>query len=102
MNQAVPTLAAGWIFLIAGREFLGAHTAGKRGLTASVFLVFNAAFGVFIAGTASLSNTVVETPDDFNLWQRAKPNLSAEPDSEPGKTEPGALAGHIAHAHVPQ
>ena len=99
LNQTVPTLAVGWIFLVAGGTFLGATTT-EGGLSAGAFLAFNAAFGAFIGGMASLSNTVVDTLDDFNLWQRAKPILSAEPESDPGKTDPGVLRGRIAVEHV--
>jgi len=100
INQTVPTLASAWIFLVAGAVFLGGKTAAAGGLSAGIFLAFNAAFGAFIGGMASLSNTVVETLDDFNLWQRAKPILSAEPESDPGKADPGVLAGRIAMDHV--
>ena len=100
LNQTVPTLATAWIFLVAAGTFLGSKTAGTGGLSVGTFLAFNAAFGAFVAGISSLSNTVVDVLDDFNLWKRAEPVLTAEPESDPGKSDPGNLAGRLAMDHI--
>jgi NHLM bacteriocin system ABC transporter ATP-binding protein len=100
LNATVPTLASSWIFLVAGSLFIGSDTTIGGGLSTGIFLAFNVAFGAFIGGMSTLSDTAVETLDDLNLWRRAKPILSAEPESNSSKSDPGIIAGRIAMEYV--
>jgi ABC-type bacteriocin/lantibiotic exporter with double-glycine peptidase domain len=54
------------------------------------------AFGTFIAGATSLSDTLVDVLDVVPLWQRASPILKAEPEVNLTKADPGQLSGAIA------
>ncbi|QYO62052.1 NHLP bacteriocin export ABC transporter permease/ATPase subunit [Leptolyngbya sp. 7M] len=69
-------------------------------LSTGVFLAFHAAFGSFIAGATSLSNSVVSVLEIVALWERAKPILQAQPEVDASKTDPGRLSGKIAMDHV--
>ena len=100
LNQTIPILATASIFFFAGRALLQSNAANVAGLSAGVFLAFNAAYGVFIGSLTSLSNTAVDLLSDLNLWDRAKPILTAEPEIDPSKSDPGTLKGKVAMAHV--
>ena len=65
------------------------------GLSTGTFLAFSVAFGSFIAGATSLSNTLVELLDVVPLWQRARPILEAEPEVNLTKADPGQLSGTL-------
>ncbi len=66
------------------------------GLSTGKFLAFSVAFGTFIAGATSLSDTLVDVLDVVPLWQRASPILQAEPEVNLTKADPGQLSGAIA------
>jgi NHLM bacteriocin system ABC transporter ATP-binding protein len=66
------------------------------GLSTGTFLAFSVAFGTFIAGATSLSDTLVDVLDVVPLWQRASPILQAEPEVNLTKADPGQLSGAIA------
>jgi ATP-binding cassette subfamily C protein len=100
LNQTIPALATASIFFVAGRSLLASTSPGVAGLSPGSFLAFSAAFGVFIGSLTFLSNTAVDIINDLSLWQRSKPILMAEPEMDPSKSDPGALRGKIAMAHV--
>lgn len=65
------------------------------GLSTGTFLAFSVAFGTFISGATSLSNTLVDLLDVVPLWQRAQPILHAEPEVNRSKADPGQLSGAL-------
>ncbi len=98
MNKVVPPLTNAVLFWVAV-ETLHA-TAQEGGLSTGTFLAFNAAFGTFISGATSLSNTFVEVLQVLPLWHRVLPILAAEPEMNDSKTDPGRLSGRLAIDHV--
>ncbi|HZG40579.1 MAG TPA: NHLP bacteriocin export ABC transporter permease/ATPase subunit [Nodosilinea sp.] len=73
---------------------------GDADLSTGTFLAFSVAFGTFIAGATSLSDTLVDLLDVVPLWQRASPILQAEPEVNLSKADPGQLSGAIAVERV--
>jgi NHLM bacteriocin system ABC transporter ATP-binding protein len=65
-------------------------------LSTGTFLAFSVAFGTFIAGATSLSDTLVDLLDIVPLWQRASPILQAEPEVNLTKADPGQLSGALS------
>lgn len=100
LNQTIPILATASIFLVAGRLLLQSNAHGSAGLSPGFFLAFSAAFGVFIGSLAYLSNTVVDALSDISLWERSEPILTAEPEMDSGKSDPGPLRGKVAMTRV--
>ncbi|HEY9887053.1 MAG TPA: NHLP bacteriocin export ABC transporter permease/ATPase subunit [Candidatus Obscuribacterales bacterium] len=91
-NTVVPIFTTLLLFWLAG-QFID-NTSGE-GLSTGTFLAFSVAFGTFIAGATSLSNTLVELLDVVPLWQRAQPILQAEPEVNLTKADPGQLSGAL-------
>jgi NHLM bacteriocin system ABC transporter ATP-binding protein len=91
INSVLPELTNVLIFFSATQMF-------QQGGTFSIgsFFAFNAAFGSFISGATSLSNTVIDILSIFPLWQRAQPILNATPEVNSDKRDPGKLSGRLA------
>lgn len=100
-NEALPVVSSVLIFWFA-IFFIQMATAQRNvsGLSPGTFLAFNAAFGVFIAGATDMSNTLTDILDIFPLWERARPIVQSELESDPSKADPGRLTGRIALEHV--
>ena len=94
-NTVMPTLTALLLFWL-----LVQLMQSGSGLSTGAFLAFSAAFGIFMSGITSLSNTLINVLEVVTLWQRSQPILVAEPEVdlhvEPGVAERSA-EGH-AHA----
>jgi NHLM bacteriocin system ABC transporter ATP-binding protein len=91
-NKVLPIFTTLVLFWLAS-QFID-NTNGD-GLSTGTFLAFSVAFGTFIAGATSLSNTLVELLDVVPLWQRAQPILQAEPEVNLTKADPGQLSGAL-------
>jgi ATP-binding cassette subfamily C protein len=96
VNAVLPTLASMGLFWCT----MLALQHGSHGLTTGTFLAFHVAFGIFIAGATSLSNTVVDLLEVGTLWERAKPILAATPEVDTTRANPGRLSGKLALDHV--
>lgn len=70
------------------------------GISTGTFLAFNAAFGTFISGATLLSSTVVDILEILPLWERAQPILTATPEIDANKTDPGRLSGRVEIKHI--
>lgn len=102
-NTMMPTITTIALFWLASSLINSGDPAamiGGSGLSAGDFLAFNVAFGTFISGVTSLSDTVVEVLDIVPLWQRSQPILAAEPEINLNKADPGQLKGSIRVDHV--
>jgi len=75
-------------------------SAGMAGLSIGTFLAFNAAFGTFITGATSLSNTVIDMMDISVMWKRAQPILKERPEVDLHKADPGRLQGGVRFDRV--
>lgn len=63
-------------------------------------ITFNSSFGIFVSSATSLSNTVVNSLQVVNLWQRAQPILLAQLEVDDNKADPGRLSGRLALDHM--
>ena len=77
---------------------LGGGTSG--GLSLGAFLAFMAAYGTFVAGATSLSNTLVGLFDTLTVAGRIQPILDEIPETSGGLADPGPLAGGVSVEHV--
>ena len=91
-NTVLPIFTTLLLFWLAS-QFLG--NADGTGFSTGTFLAFSVAFGTFISGATSLSNTLVALLDVVPLWQRARPILQAEPEVNLTKADPGQLSGAL-------
>ena len=94
-NTVMPTVTAVLLFWIAVQM-----VQGGADFSAGRFLAFYVAFGIFIAGATSLSNTLIEVLEVVTLWKRAKPILVAKPELDLSKTDPGRLTGRLSLDHA--
>ena len=96
-NQIVPALSAVILYLIAFQLLVGARQGGAGAeLTLGTFLAFSTAYGTFLGGTTSLSNTVVGFLDLFARGRRIQPILDEEPEIDLSKADPGRLTGRLS------
>ncbi len=91
-NTVLPIFTTLILFWLASQLI---DNMGDGGLSTGTFLAFSVAFGTFIAGATSLSNTCVELLDILPLWQRAQPILTADPEVNRTKADPGQLSGAL-------
>ena len=89
-NTVMPTLTALLLFWL-----LVQLMQSGSGLSTGAFLAFSAAFGIFMSGITSLSNTLINVLEVVTLWQRSQPILVAEPEVDPDKSDPGKLHGQV-------
>ncbi|NET33062.1 MAG: NHLP bacteriocin export ABC transporter permease/ATPase subunit [Cyanothece sp. SIO1E1] len=99
-NTVMPTLSSMAIFWLAVLLIAKSQAAGGTALSTGRFLAFNTAFGTFISGATSLSNTLVSVLEIPILWERAQPILQESPEIDLHKADPGRLMGNVAIDHV--
>ncbi|MEO1403072.1 MAG: NHLP bacteriocin export ABC transporter permease/ATPase subunit [Cyanobacteria bacterium J06635_1] len=96
-NTAMPTLTSIGLFWLASTLV---NPMQGTGFSTGTFLAFNAAFAIFISGVTNLSRTLIDVLDVIPLWMRSQPILSAEPEVDIEKADPGRLTGRICLDHV--
>jgi ATP-binding cassette subfamily C protein len=94
-NTVMPGLAATLLFWTAVMLIGRSPSTETISLSTGTFLGFSAAFGIFITGATSLSNTVTSVLEVVTLWKRSQPILTAEPEVNPEQADPGTLAGRV-------
>ncbi|WP_341530020.1 NHLP family bacteriocin export ABC transporter peptidase/permease/ATPase subunit [Nostoc sp. UHCC 0302] len=95
VNQVLPTLTTAALFWFSTNLIGQSQTPGGNSLSIGTFLAFNVAFGTFISGITSLSNTVVEVLQILPLWQRAQPILQAQLEINSRQIYPGKISGKL-------
>ena len=75
--------------------FAGAGLLSAMEASAGVFIAFLAAFGSFQGAIVGLCEALLQVYTAQPLVERAKPILEAEPEVDPGRTDPGILKGAI-------
>jgi len=70
------------------------------GLTTGQFLAFNAAFGMFMGASLSLTGTAIGLVGLIPTWERARPILETVPEVDFEKPDPGELTGRIEVSHL--
>jgi len=73
---------------------------GDSQLSTGRFIAFNAAFGSFMAGTLSLSATLLQLLQILPLYERVKPILQTVPEVSETGVDPGPLTGRIEVSHA--
>jgi NHLM bacteriocin system ABC transporter ATP-binding protein len=99
INKVLPAITTAALFWFA-ITLLKQSQAQGGSLSTGTFLAFNAAFGTFISGATNLSSTVVDVLQVLPLWKRAEPILTALPEVDTVKADPGRLAGKLVIDHV--
>lgn len=93
-NEVLPIFSATAIFWFAASQL----EASK--LSIGTFLAFNIAFGSFVGGATSLSNSLLTILEVTTLWERAQPILEAKLEIDETKADPGRLTGRVRLDHV--
>lgn len=99
-NEALSPISSILLFWIAVFSIQKAQAGNTTALTTGSFMAFNVAFSTFLSSATNLSNTLVNSLQIVNLWQRAQPVLQAELEVEDSKTDPGRLSGRLSLEHV--
>jgi NHLM bacteriocin system ABC transporter ATP-binding protein len=93
-NELLPILSTAILFWVAATQLNTAQ------LNVGTFLAFNIAFGSFVGGATSLSNSLLTILEVTILWERAKPILEAKLEVDDTKADPGRLTGRVALDHI--
>ena len=96
-TSVMPVLAMAVIFWSTAR--LMGQGEGST-LSTGSFLAFNAAYAQFQLSVLGLSSAAVSLLGLVPLYERARPILTAVPEVDRAKGDPGELAGRIEVAHV--
>jgi NHLM bacteriocin system ABC transporter ATP-binding protein len=94
------------VMLMTQTQTMGSNPAmagaagSMTGLSIGSFLAFNVAFGTFIGGAASLSNTIIDLMDISIMWKRVVPILNEVPEVSLAKADPGRLKGGVKFDRV--
>ena len=96
INPAI-TLGSTIVLYLTVVKLMGQSMAsgGAAVLTMGTFVAFNAAFGNFMMGVDSLSETAVDIIDSFAKQDIAMPIINATPELDTSKEAPGQLNGEI-------
>ena len=94
-NTLLPTVSSIVIFILAVHLITEAQSQGELWISTGTFLAFNSAFGTFLRGITSLSDTIIQVLEVTILWERAQPILEAAPEVDLNKANPGKLRGHL-------
>ena len=96
INPAI-TLGSTIVLYLIVVKLMGESMAsgGAAVLTMGTFVAFNSAFGTFMMGVDSLSETAVDIIDSFAKQEIAKPIINAKPELDTSKGDPGQLNGEI-------
>ncbi len=97
-NAAFPIAASLVIFAVASGRLEGA--SGEAPLRTGDFLAFLAAFSAFLGAMVATSSAVVGALTVIPHYENASPILLAEPESDSGRADPGALSGEIEVQHL--
>jgi NHLM bacteriocin system ABC transporter ATP-binding protein len=96
INPAITLCSTIALYLMVVKSMGPSASAGGAAvLTMGTFVAFNAAFGNFMMGVDSLSETAVDIIDSFAKQEIAKPIITAIPELDTSKEDPGQLNGEI-------
>jgi NHLM bacteriocin system ABC transporter ATP-binding protein len=99
-NTVMPTLTTVLLFWLMVGLTQRAQSGAGAGLSTGSFLAFTAAFAIFMTGVTNLSNTLINILEVVTLWKRSQPILTAEPEVDLDKSDPGRLQGQVIVDHV--
>jgi ATP-binding cassette subfamily C protein len=90
VNAVLPSLSSIVLF-----GFASAAIQSSTQFSTGTFLAFNAAFGSFVAGVTSLSQSGIQILQMAVLWEQAQPILKAPQEVEAHQASPGKLSGQV-------
>lgn len=101
INPAITLCSTIALYLLVVKS-MGQPTAsgGAAVLTMGTFVAFNSAFGNFMRGVESLTETAVDIIDSFAKQDIAKPIINAKPELDYSKEDPGQINGEIDMRNV--
>jgi len=101
INPAITLCSTIALYLLVVKS-MGQPTAsgGAAVLTMGTFVAFNSAFGNFMRGVESLTETAVDIIDSFAKQDIAKPIINAKPELDNSKEDPGQINGEIDMRNV--
>ncbi|MEP6831778.1 MAG: NHLP bacteriocin export ABC transporter permease/ATPase subunit [Gemmatimonas sp.] len=94
-NDVLPLVAAMALFFVGAGQLTRVD-----GLSTANFIAFSAAFGMAIAASAGVSNTLVSLLNIAPTLERVRPILDAAPEVGDSKPDPGEISGRIELSHV--
>lgn len=101
INDILPTLTLCLLFsFTVGLLQQSQQGSSGQALSIGTFLAFNAAFGTFMSGTTSLSNTIIDVLKVVPLWKRTQSILKARPEVSINNIDPGRLSGRISVENI--
>lgn len=92
-NATWPVLGVVVIFALVARE-------GDEGIATANLLAFLVAFTQFMTATLMIATTVTSILQCVPLYEQARPILTAVPEVDVAKADPGRLSGAIELSHV--
>ena len=90
--SSFPVVASMVIYLLVAG---GSDRPGSAVLSTGAFLAFMAAFATLLSGMTQLGSTAVSLLNVFPIYARLKPILTASPEVDASKADPGTLRGRI-------
>nr|WP_179136920.1 NHLP bacteriocin export ABC transporter permease/ATPase subunit [Candidatus Entotheonella palauensis] len=99
-NAVLPTVMSAALFWGIMPTASQAALPAEQLLSTGAFLAFYVAFGSFMSGVTSLSNTFMDVLDVATQWERVKPIFEQEPEVATDNADPGQLSGRLALDHV--
>ncbi len=99
-NSIISVLASALLFWYTLGVVRDPASLSKMTMSAGTFLAFYTAFGTFMGGVTSLSNTIIDVVDVATLWERCKPFIQQKPEVDRYKRDPGWLTGRLTVEHV--
>jgi NHLM bacteriocin system ABC transporter ATP-binding protein len=94
-TEALPVLSSVLILWFTMMLLQEAQQKGEDAITVGALLAFNSAFGTFLGGVTDLSNTFTNLLNIIPLWERTRPILKEQLETDLSKADPGRLTGRI-------
>ncbi|MGU3495505.1 NHLP bacteriocin export ABC transporter permease/ATPase subunit [Xanthobacteraceae bacterium A53D] len=91
-SQSLLTTGLMIVFQITAFAMFAFYT---NGVSTGTFIAFNAAFGQFFGGMSAFAGALVALFALAPLYERTEPILSAEPEADRSRVDPGELSGRI-------
>lgn len=97
-NSAFPIFSS--IAIFAGLIAVQSKAAGVGGMSTGDFIAFMAAYGLFASSMQTLSDASMNLLGVMPIYERLKPIITTEPETDDSKAYPGKLTGEIEVSHV--
>ncbi len=99
-NFVLPLLSSVVLYFAAARlvlegQAIEAPSSQTGVLTMASSLAFSSAFGMFLTGAMTASNTFIDVMDSVAKAQLIRPIFDAQPETSGQKGDPGRLSGHV-------